>query len=181
MEILYIDNYQEFKRSIELPEFFVKAYETNMLILIEEYATLMDEQEFRDNEAGIKQILSNLSQGYIFDDIGFSTKNYENWGYRSDGTIICIDIGYVYSLRGQEHLLHCPACNASLKYNSNYTGFICQNKGCKKQFSPWDVFRRMDMTQMDIENEVIAQLNSVKPPELGEISSAITYKYMGQF
>ena len=71
-----VDNFTEFKRSIEAPEYFVKAYETNMLILVEEYVTLMDKQEFIANENGIKTILEDLSKNYLFEDIGFDLKNF---------------------------------------------------------------------------------------------------------
>lgn len=178
---MIIDNFQEWKRSIEVPEYFVKAYETNFLILIEEYATLMDEQEFRMNEAGIKTILEDLSKAYLFEDIGYTTKNYENWGYRSNGDIVCIDLGYVYSLKGQENLLTCPCCSASLKYNSNYTGFNCQNKQCNRKYTTEDIIRRMDMTQMDLENEMISRLNNTTIPKIDNITSSFLSKYVGQF
>ena len=178
---MQIDNLQEFKRSIEAPQYFVKAYETNMLILIEEYVTLMDEQEFRMNEAAIKEILEELSKAYIFEDIGYSTKNYENWGYRSNDDIVCLDIGYMYSLKGQEHLLSCPHCKGSLRYNSNYTGFICNNKQCGKKYGTEDVLRRMDMTQMNLENEMIARLNNVTVPTIGDYTGEFYAKYVGAF
>lgn len=176
-----VDNFQEFKRSIEVPEYFVKAYETNSLILIEEYVTLMDEREFRENEAGIKTILEDLSKAYIFEDIGFSVKNYENWGYRSNGDIVCLDLGYVYSLKGQEHLMRCPHCNASLKYNSNYTGFVCQNKSCNKHYLTEDIIRRMDLTQMDLENKMISSLNSVAIPNIEGFTVQFCSKFIDAF
>lgn len=176
-----IDNWQEFKRSIEAPQFFIKAYETNMLILIEEYVTLMDEREFRMNESGIKEILEELSKAYIFEDIGFTMKNYENWGYREDGDIVCLDLGYVYSLKGQEHLLSCPHCKASLKYNPNYTGFICQNKSCNKKYATEDIIRRMDLTQMDLENKTIASLNNVSIPNIDGFTVEFCSKFIGAF
>ena len=176
-----IDNLQEFKRSIEVPEYFIKAYETNMLILIEEYVTLMDEREFRENEAGIKTILEDLSKAYIFEDIGFSVKNYENWGYRSNGDIVCLDLGYMYSLKGQEHLLTCPHCKASLAYNTNYTGFVCQNKQCNKKYATEDIVRRMDMTQMNLENQMIAKLNNATIPDIDDFTIQICSKYVEAF
>jgi len=176
-----LDNWTEFKRSIEVPEYFVKAYETNMLILIEEYVTLMDEREFIENEAGIKQILEDLSKAYIFEDILFTTKNYENWGYRSNGDIVCLDLGYVYSLRGQEHLLSCPHCKGSLKYNSNYTGFKCQNKDCNISYSTEDILRRMDVTQTNLENKTLAKLHNTTIPDIGEFTIQFCSKYAGAF
>lgn len=88
-----VDNWTEFKRSSEFPEFMVKCYETNMLILVEEYVTLMDQEEFIANELGIKEILEELSKAYIFEDIGFSVKNYSNYGYRQNSDIVILDAG----------------------------------------------------------------------------------------
>ena len=176
-----LDNFQEFKRSIEAPQYFIKVYECNMLILIEEYVTLMDEHEFRQNEAGIKQILTELDKAFIFEDIGFTLKNHENWGYRSNGDIVCLDLGYVYSRKGQEHLRTCPLCKGSLKYNSNFTKFICQNKGCNKTFETSEIMCRMDMTQMNLENRMIATLNNVEIPDLGEITFDLIDKYVDAF
>lgn len=176
-----IDNWQEFKRSIEAPQYFVKAYETNMLILIEEYVTLMDEREFRMNESGIKTVLEELSKAYLFEDIGFHMKNYENWGYREDGDIVCLDLGYVYSLKGQEHLLSCPHCKASLKYNPSYTGFTCQNKSCNKKYTTEDVIRRMDLTQMDLENKMISSLNGVSIPNIDGFTMEFCSRFIGAF
>ena len=78
---MYQDNWTEFKRSAEIPQYAIKAYECNLLILVEEYVNLMDSDEFRLNENGIKEILENLSTEYIFEDIGYDMKNYENYGY----------------------------------------------------------------------------------------------------
>lgn len=177
----FLDNYQEFKRSVECPQYFVKAYETNILILIEEYVTLMDEDEYRLNEEGIKIILEELGRAYLFEDIGFSTKNYENWGYRSNGDIVCLDLGYVYPLKGQEHLLSCPHCRGSLKYDKNYVNFICQNPSCKTVYTTEEIMRKRDMTQMNLENQMIIQLHDVKAPNLGGFSKEFYQKYIGMF
>jgi len=168
-----VDNFTEFKRSKEAPEYFIKAYETNMLILIEEYVTLMDQQEFVANEMGIKQILEDLSKVYIFEDIGFTLKNYANWGYRSNGDIVILDIGYVYPIKGNEHVLSCPKCDAQLRYNNNYTGFICGNGQCRTKFSFLDIRRRMDLSLEDFENQMISRLNNVEMPDFDFLTETI--------
>lgn len=168
-----VDNFTEFKRSSEAPEFFIKAYETNTLILIEEYVTLMDQQEFVANEYGIKQILEELSKVYIFEDIGFSLKNYANWGYRSNGDIVILDIGYIYPIKGNENVLTCPRCKGHLKYNDNYTGFICSNNGCRVKYSFLDIRRRMDLSLEDYENQMIASINNVEMPDFDTVNETI--------
>ena len=152
-----------------------------MMMTFDFSSALMDEQEFRMNEAGIKQILEELSKAYLFEDIGFTTKNYENWGYRSNGDIICLDLGYIYPLKGQEHILSCPHCRASLKYDSSYTRFICQNKQCNKNYTTEDILSKRDTTQMDLENQTILQLHDVKAPNLGNFSREFYQKYIGVF
>lgn len=168
----FVDNFTEFKRSIECPEYFIKAYETNMLILVEEYVTLMDEQEFRLNENGIKMILEDLSKKYIFEDIGYSFKNYENYGYRSNGDIVILDLGYIYNIRGNESVLSCPKCKGQLKYNTNYTAFVCQNNQCKTKYDFMDIRRRMSLELEEFENQMIVSLNNVEMPDFDRLNES---------
>ena len=169
----FVDNMTEFKRSIEIPEYSIKAYETNMLILVEEYVTLMDKQEFIANENGIKTILEDLSKSYIFEDVGFDLKNYENYGYRSNGDIVIIDIGYVYPIKGNEHVFTCPKCRGQIIYNRNYTGFICKNSGCKTKYTFLDLRRRMNLDLEDFENQMISRLNNVEMPDFDRLNEDI--------
>ena len=169
----FIDNFTEFKRSIECPEYFIKAYETNMLILVEEYVTLMDQQEFLLNENGIKTILEDLSKRYIFEDIGFDLKNYENYGYRTNGDIVILDVGYIYNIKGNEDIFTCPKCSGLLAYNQNYTGFICQNTQCRTKFNFLDLRRRMNLDLENWENTMISQLNKVEMPDFDRLNESI--------
>lgn len=169
----FVDNFTEFKRSQEVPEYIVKAYETNMLILAEEYVTLMDSREFALNENGIKAILEDLSHNYIFEDIGFDTKNYENWGYRSNGDIVILDAGYIYPKKGNERALSCPKCRGSLNYNSNYTAFQCSNSSCRTKYNFIDVRRRMNLDLEDLENQMIAELNQVEMPDFDRLNETV--------
>lgn len=169
----FVDNWTEFKRSIECPMYFVKAYETNMLILIEEYVTLIDDQEFIANEHGIKAILEDLSKNYLFEDIGFTMKNYENYGYRSNGEIVILDIGYIYPFKGNEHVLSCPKCRGQLAYNSNYTGFVCQNSSCRTKYTFLDVRRRMNLDLENFEDQMISDLNHVEMPDFDRLNGTI--------
>ena len=169
----FIDNFTEYKRSLECPEYFIKAYETNMLILIEEYVTLMDEQEFVANENGIKTILADLANRYIFEDIGFNLKNYQNYGYRTNGEIVILDLGYIFNIRGNEKIMSCPKCRGELSYNSNYTGFICQNSNCRTKYNFLDIRRRMNLDLEDFENAMISELNKVEMPDFDRLNESI--------
>ena len=170
---MFIDNFTEFKRSLECPEYIIKAYETNMLILVEEYVTLMDEQEFLANENGIKILLEDLSKSYIFEDIGFSLKNYQNYGYRSNGDIVILDAGYIFPIKGNEHIMSCPRCRGQIVYNSNYTGFICRNSQCKLKYSFLDLRRRMNLDLENFENQMISSLNDVEMPDFDRLNEVI--------
>lgn len=107
----FLDSWAEFKRSQEIPEIAIKVYETNMLISVQEYVTLMDADEFRLNEVGIKEILKRLSKDYIFEDIG-----------------------YIYPKMGNEQALSCPKCRSEIVYNSDYTGIVCSNPSCRTKY-----------------------------------------------
>ena len=159
-----VDNLTEYKRSIDAPEYFVKVYESNMLVCIEEYITLMDKDEFVMNEAGIKEILLELSKAYIFTDIGFTSKNYCNWGYRSNGDIVVLDLGYIYPIKGNENALSCPRCKAQIEYNSNYTSFKCSNNQCKSLYSFMDIRRNMRLDMEQMEDRMISELQRVEMP-----------------
>ena len=163
-----VDNWTEFKRSMELPEYLVKAYECNMLILICEYVNVMDQEQFMLNEEGIKEILEDLSKAYIFDDIGFTLKNSYNWGYRDSGDIVVLDYGYLYPKKNQEAALSCPKCKALLKYNENYTGFVCSNSSCRTKYRIMDIRRRMNLDLEKMEDKVIAMLNNLEMPDFEE-------------
>ncbi len=184
-----VDNFQEFKRSTELPNYLAKTYETNYLINICEYIEVMDQDKFLINEAGIKQILEDLSKNYLFDDIGFTLKNSYNWGcrearltpeereyYSEDDSeylydIVILDYGYLYPLHDQkDKLLRCPRCQHKLKWNSNYTMLGCTNHtNCQFQTSPMNLRRRMNLDYEEMENKVVASLNSIKMPNLARI------------
>lgn len=163
-----VDNICEFKRAMEAPEYLTKTYECNMLILIVEYVTVMDQEQFIENEEGIKQVLDDLSKEYIFDDIGFTLKNSFNWGYRdATGDIVVLDFGYLYPKNGQDAALTCPMCNGSLRYNPNYTGFECA--GCKTKYSPVDIRRRMNLELEEFENSVLARVGNFRFPDLNDL------------
>lgn len=163
-----VDNFTEYKRSTELPEYLTKAYECNMLILICEYVNVFDQDQFIANEEAIKSILKDISRAYIFDDIGYNLKNYYNWGYRDNDDIVILDYGYLYPSNGQESALTCPKCRGSLRYNTNYTGFICSNSDCKTRYSVMDIRRRMNVDLENVENKVITMLNKLEMPNFNE-------------
>ena len=158
----FIDNYTEYKRSYELPNYLARTYATNFLINISEYVTVMDQEEFIMNEKPIKSILRDLSESYLFNDIGFIMKNSYNWGYRQskdsddpeDRDIVILDYGYLYPLIGQsKDLMRCPKCGSKLEWSTNFTKLSCSNPNCRLDYSTTEIWRKMDTTLQEREDE----------------------------
>lgn len=187
-----VDNFSEFKRSTELPEYLAKTYETNYLINICEYIEVMDQDRFIINERGIKKILEDISRNYLFDDIGFTLKNSYNWGcrearltpeereyYGTDDSeylydICILDYGYLYPFHEQkDKLLRCPKCQHKLQWNVNYTMLTCSNSQCSFQTSPMNLRRKMNLDYEEMENRLITNLNSIKMPNLTKIEQSV--------
>lgn len=182
----FVDCYTEFKRSIELPMYLVNTYETNMLINVCEYVTLIDQDEFADNEEVVKAILEDISNDYVFNDLGYSNKNYCNWGHRPnpDGTadLVILDYGYLYPLTGQnqDELFRCPKCGDRLHWNNNYTAFLCtSSRGgagrCGVTISPTDIQRRMNTKFEEQENAMLNSLYDVQMPNQRNLEQLIKY------
>lgn len=166
----FLDAWAEFKRSSEIPEYAIKVYETNMLISVQEYVTLMDENEFRINERGIKEILKMLDHDYIFEDIGFTTKNYENYGYRENGDIVILDLGYIYPKKGNELALSCPRCRSEIQHNSDYTGYICSNPQCRTKYDFLEIRNRMTQSMESIEDRIIFEIMDADIPDFDRLN-----------
>lgn len=182
-----IDNLSEFRRSMELPDFLTRTYETNYLINVCEYIEVMDQDRFLANEDNIKRLLKQLGENYLFDDIGFTLKNSYNWGCRESNLTqeerellgadveyvydICIlDYGYLYPLHGQQNrLLRCPKCRHQLHWNNNYTAYSCVNSSCNFQINPMDLRRSMDTSFEEVEDRIAANLNAIQMPDLSQI------------
>lgn len=159
-----VDNFTEFKRGAELPHYLAKPYECNQLILVSEYVTVIDQDEFLNNIDNIKIILEDMSAQYIFDDMGTIPKNFQNWGYRNDGTLVCLDYGYLYPKIGNETALICPKCGEKLEYTSNFAEFQCQKSTCNTKYRIMDIRRRMNRKFEENEESMIASITSVKLP-----------------
>lgn len=177
-----IDNAAEMKRSAELPMYLAKTYESNYLINVAEYVLVIDKETFLENESVIKIVLADIAKDYLFDDVGYSLKNYCNWGSRFTSTgdeLVILDYGYLYPLIGQnrEELFRCPKCGSKLAWNPNYTEFQCSgsdgNGRCSAKFSPTDIRHNMKMTFENTEDELYARFNKLQKPDLNKIESSI--------
>ena len=149
-----IDNLAEYKRSAEVPESLVKCYETNRVVAISEYVNLMSYQEFMENKSKIREILQRLSSRYIMKDLGLTPKNYCNFGYRDDGTIVALDYAYLYPIAGNEKALKC-SCGGNIIIDSSFTTYKCDNPSCGLRYSAMEILNKMNIDAERMDDEAI--------------------------
>jgi hypothetical protein len=140
--LAFIDNMNELAQAKYKNKYLAQAFETNGIILVSEYVTVMDKEEFLENQYHIKKILDILAMEYsekdekkkyyILGDMGMSHKNYGNWGRRMNGDIVVLDYGYLYELSNQEwkEVAKCPTCGSSLEYTKDYSELECTRTDC---------------------------------------------------
>jgi len=156
-----VDNWMEFSLSQELQPFVTKCYECNGLIAVEEYVTVISKEEFLNNKEEVRQILSHLAEGYLLGDVGSITKNFMNWGYRNDGSLVILDYGYIYRVIGEE--LKCEGlnkddtiCDGILEYDENFNKLICPV--CGKVYTFHEIRRKISKEYEEKELAVIKEI-----------------------
>lgn len=120
----YIDNLTEFKMSREAQPYVTKTYETNGLFCVAEYVTLISYDEFVKQKMRILEILDILSSEYLLGDMGWTKKNYCNWGYRKNTKDLVI-LDYGHMMRVDTNKFICSECGGFLSYNSTFTEIEC--------------------------------------------------------
>ena len=142
------DNWREFIMSTELQPFVSKTYECNGLIAVEEYVVLISKEEFNipENKESMKAILATLADSYLLGDIGTVSKNFTNWGYRSNGDLVALDYAYVYRIIGEEMICKSihngSVCQELLQYDDNFYQLFCPR--CRKKYSFHQIRNRID-------------------------------------
>ena len=148
----FIDNISEYKRSIEFPQYFSKVYETNREILICEYCELISEQYFIANRNQVETILSILSNYYVMDDVGLTTKNFCNWGLRTttagEEVLVIIDSAYFYPIRNIE-MITCQ-CGGRIVPSNDFTYYRCKNSACAMHYTVPEI---LNMSRFDYDGE----------------------------
>lgn len=120
----YIDNLTEFKMSREAQPYVTKTYETNGLFCVAEYVTLISYDEFVKQKSRILDILDLLSTEYLLGDMGWTKKNYCNWGYRKNSKdLVILDYGHMLKIDPDKMI--CQDCGGFLHYNSTFTEIQC--------------------------------------------------------
>lgn len=155
------DNWAELSLSQELQPFVTKCYECNGLICVAEYVTVISKEEFQNSKEEVRQILSHLAEGYLLGDVGAVTKNFLNWGYRTDGSLVILDYAYIYRIIGDE--MKCGSllkddtyCQGSLDYDENFHKLVCPL--CRKAHTFHEIRRRISSEYETKELNTIKQI-----------------------
>ena len=146
------DNLNEFTVSKELVMFASKTYETNELIAVAEYVTVISKEEFIANKDNIRTILESISDSFLLGDVGTVMKNFTNWGYRDDGSLVILDYAYVYRVLGTELICSNAECGSLLDYDENYDYLKCPV--CRKKYSFIDIRRKLGKDVETHENRI---------------------------
>ena len=162
--LAYIDNMNELAQAKDKPKYLAKAFETNGLILVSEYVTVMDNMEFLECQNEIKTILKVIEANikgkdktkntyFILGDMGTSNKNYGNWGRRMNGEIVILDYGYLYEVAGRDwiNVAVCPVCGSDLEYLEDFSELKCVNDKCNTKVKYTTVRNNLGYTKI-IEN-----------------------------
>lgn len=148
------DNLNEFTTSQELQPYVTKVYECNELMSVHEYVTVISREEFIDKKPQLQSILAIIAEGYLLGDVGTVAKNFANWGYRDDGSLVILDFAYIYRIRGDEML--CSYDQSILEYDENFHTLRCPD--CRRKYSFTDVRRKVTLEHERKENEIAKQL-----------------------
>lgn len=132
-----IDNRREFLYAKVLQPDVIKVYECvpNGLIAVSEYVTAFESSDFanEENRAKMRKILSDVSDRFLIGDVGFSSKNFGNWGKRTDGSICMLDFAYIYSISYRTFVCKCDD-RTMMKYDRDFVNLYCPRCGRKYTF-----------------------------------------------
>jgi hypothetical protein len=100
----------------------------------------------------IKTILDILSNYYIMDDIGLTTKNFCNWGIRTNTngkeSLVLIDNAYLYPIRSID-MVTCQ-CGGRIVPSDDFTYYRCKNSACAMHYT---VAELLNMSRFDYDGE----------------------------
>lgn len=151
-----VDNLSEYKRSAEEPEYLAKTYETNRVIAIAEYVNLIQESEFTENRDKLKIILAYLTSKYVIEDLGLTVKNYCNWGYRDDGSLVALDYAYMYPIKGNPDALRCE-CGGHITIDHTFTTYRCNNSKCGMVYTTGEIRNKMNVDALLIDDAEVLE------------------------
>jgi hypothetical protein len=146
-----IDNCREVLYTKALQPFVIKVYESTPdgLIAVSEFVEIFTLDDFHIHQNQMRSLLKTISTNFLIGDVGVTTKNYLNWGFRSDGTICMLDFAYCYSVKYK--LFECGTCSEQslLTYDSDYNNLKCPN--CGRTYTFGDIRKRISRTDQEKE------------------------------
>lgn len=147
-----IDNRREFLYSKTLYPYVIKCYECTLdgLMMVCEYVRIFTIDDFYEQQENMRKILKEIARNYMVGDMGVTTKNYLNWGFRMDGSIVILDFAYTYKIKYTQFVCDCEGDQNILVYDNDYNNLICPSCGKKWQFKTV----RRNITRADQEKEI---------------------------
>ena len=130
-----IDNCREFIYSRQLQPYVVKCYELapDGLVAVFEYLEIFTVDDLYKNQSTMREMLTDIAAEFLIGDVGISSVNYLNWGYRDGTEPVILDFAYIYSVK--YNTFNCQ-CNPSslLHYDKDFNNLICPICGRKYTF-----------------------------------------------
>lgn len=171
-----IDNKREFKYSRALQPYVIKCYETfsDGLFAVFEYVESFSLDDYWKNQDAMREILMDIGSNFLIGDVGITSTNYNNWGYRDDGDIVILDFAYIYSVTYKSFTCSCNA-GSSLYYNKDFTDLICPV--CGKKYSFKDIRKKISRKDQDEEIGDIDDQGIIitKPEQEAKFNPNFTY------
>lgn len=161
-----IDNRREFKYTDKLQPYVIKVYEClpdGLVAACEVFNSFTkDDWELPEVKDSVMEVLQEVSKNFFIGDIGYSSKNYANWGFRkTDKRVGILDFAYIYTT--SYHIFSCvnPNCRtrAFLQYDSNYVDLVCP--ACGKKYTFADIRKRISRKQQEEEIGDIRKLSYI--------------------
>ena len=130
-----IDNKREFIYSLPLQPYVIKCYETfaDGLLAVFEYVEIFTIDDYWKSQERMREMLSDIAQNFLIGDVGISSTNYVNWGFRDDGSLVILDYAYIYSVAFKKFTCNCSP-HSVLHYDKDFNNLICPICGKKYDF-----------------------------------------------
>lgn len=170
------DNWSEFSMAEELQPYVTKVYECNGLIIVAEYVTAISKEEFNNCKDEIRELLANLAQSYLLGDVGSITKNFMNWGYRSNRDLVILDFAYIYRIIGDEMICkgvskEGKVCETMLDYDQDFNNLVCPT--CRKKYTFHEIRRRISKDYEQKELEKIKETTYLMRTPVAEVDGDV--------
>lgn len=137
-----VDNASEFMMSPREEDLLANSYETNLVVLVQEYCNTIDYDTFKNSRGPVLQALEILDKRYILGDMGYTLKNMCNIGFDENDNVKFLDYAYMHPKYGNATAMSCPKCNIPLQHNVDFSAYQCPN--CHRKFSYMDINRRLN-------------------------------------